>query len=92
MPRPFPTGSPDASVSPPVRLESTSRADSAERLRRWAELIAVGEATLDAELSPSEIRIVLTEVARLRRQRLVRLVARAIAQDLLGDGGRSEEV
>jgi hypothetical protein len=61
--------------------------ESVERLRRWAELIAVGEAPLPADLPTEDLRIVLAETARLRRDRLVRLVARAIAQDLEGDGG-----
>lgn len=64
----------------------TSRSDvspcPAERLRRLSELVAIGEAPLPADLEPMETTTVLAEVARLRRDRLVRFVARAIARDL----------
>ena len=56
--------------------------NSAARLRRWAELVASGEAPLPEDLAPEELRTVLREVGRLRRERLVRLIARAVAQDL----------
>ena len=86
MSRPFSTR-PTASTSSPAplnRSEITPSVEPAERLRRWAALVAVGDAPLPAELRPAELSIVLAEVARLRRQRLVRLVARAIAQDIHG--------
>jgi hypothetical protein len=63
--------------------------EPAERLRRWAALVAVGTAPLPEELTPAELTIVLREVARLRRERLVCLVARAIAHDL--QGGREPQ-
>jgi hypothetical protein len=92
MPRPFSTRPTTATSSPaPLnRSEILPSVEPAERLRRWAALVAVGEAPLPAEFSPAELSIVLAEVARLRRQRLVRVVARAIALDLHhGDGGHS---
>lgn len=67
------------------QFEIAPSASSAERLRRWAELVASGAAPLPVELEPEQLRTVLREVARLRRERLVRLVARAIAYDLQGD-------
>lgn len=71
------------SPQPPVSQPEASRSlDTAERLHRWALLIASGEAPLPAELAPAELSVVLAEVARLRRERLVRFVARAIAQDI----------
>ena len=75
----------------PTDAETTDSADMfassdgvspAERLRRWAELIASGETPLPADLALEELRTVLREVGRLRRERLVRLIARALAQDL----------
>ena len=59
--------------------------DFAQRCQRWAELIAVGATQLPAELQPTELQAVLAEVARLRRRRLIHLVARAIAEDLHRD-------
>lgn len=87
MPRPFSTGPADSkrSSTPRIRSKVTPSVEPAERLRRWAALVAVGEAPLPEDLKPAEIEIVLAEVARLRRQRLVRLIARAIALDIHGD-------
>ena len=87
MPRPFSTRRAHRCSS----HAATSRADAlttpgpAERLLRWAALVAVGDAPFPTDLEPEELSIVLTEVARLRRERLVRLVARAIAHDITGD-------
>ncbi|MBL9089926.1 MAG: hypothetical protein JNL96_01790 [Planctomycetaceae bacterium] len=87
MTRPFSTSPTDStrSFTPRSRSEITPSAESSERLRRWAALVAVGDAPLPEELTPAELKIVLTEVARLRRERLIRLVARAIAHDLHGN-------
>ena len=52
-----------------------------ERFKRLAALIAVGEAPIPSDLEPVDLSFVLAEVARLRRERLVRYVARAIALD-----------
>jgi len=83
MTRPFSVRS--DSANPTVsedKFESSPSVNPAERLRRWAALVASGEAPLPAELKPEELRTVLREVARLRRERLVRLIARAIVGDL----------
>lgn len=64
------------------KFASSVSVSSAERLRRWAELIASGETPLPADLKPEELTTVLREVGRLRRERLVRLIARALAGDL----------
>lgn len=61
-----------------------SSVEASERLRRLAGLIASGEASLPAHLATLELQTVLVEVACLRRERLIRLVARAIAADLRG--------
>lgn len=87
MSRPFLTSS-AGSTSPTTHERSSASAVSniAERLDRWAELIAVGAASLPTDLPAAELQIVLAKVARLRRRRLVYLVARAIAHDIRGDG------
>jgi hypothetical protein len=84
MPRPFSTRRSDADDEHFLasRSDVSSLPEPAERLRRLAALVAVGETPLPADLEPAELSIVLAEVARLRRDRLVRLVARAIAWDL----------
>ena len=81
MTRPFPVRS-DTSDPNFSGDKFGSSVTSAERLRRWAELIAAGEASPPADLEPEELRTVLREVGRLRRERLVRLIARALAGDL----------
>ncbi len=86
MTRPFftPRPVPDPTDSEDKFASSVS-VSSVERLRRWAELVASGETPLPADLKPEELRTVLREVGRLRRERLVRLIARAIARDLHGE-------
>ena len=64
------------------KFASSVSVSSVERLRRWAELIASGETPLPADLKPEELTTVLREVGRLRRERLIRLIARALAGDL----------
>ena len=84
MPRPFSTRRSDRSDSDFSAGPSDvpSLPDSKERLRRLAALTAVGEAPLPADLGPEEHWFALAEVARLRRERLVNFVARAIALDI----------
>lgn len=87
MTRPFSTRRSD-SACPTAQgeaFENSPSVNPAERLRRWGALVATGEAPLPQDLQPDEFRTVLLEVARLRRERLVRLVARAIARDLHRD-------
>lgn len=50
-------------------------------LRRWAQLIANGELPFPTHLSASEFDRLAVEVSRLRRTRLIRYIARAIASD-----------
>lgn len=81
------TGSPTPRTS-----RNSVPAETAERLLRLAELAAIGEATLDSLPDPAERSIVLAKVAELRRKRLVRYLARAIAQDFYGDAEQIEKV
>lgn len=84
MSRPFSNQSsddPQSRVAADRSLNSPSLA-AVERLRRWGALVAVGEALLPTDLEPAELAIVLTEAGRLRRERLVRYIACALAQDL----------
>lgn len=93
MSRPFSTsltdGTSSLSASNPA-LQAPS--GSADRRRHWAELVAVGAAPLPTDLPPAELQAVLKDVARLRRQRLVNLVARAIATDLDRDRERDKRI
>jgi hypothetical protein len=84
MAQPFSTRRLDLASSSAARseFESLPSSDFAERLHRWAVLVAVGETPLPADLKPAELKSLLGEVARLRRERLVRSIARAIAQDI----------
>lgn len=52
-----------------------------EVLHRWGVLVAGGETSLPTSLTPTELTVVLTVVARLRRERLIRFIAGAIARD-----------
>ncbi len=57
---------------------------SPEQVQRWAELIADGRDAFPADLPPGDRGRLQAEVCRLRRDRLVRHIARAIALDLRG--------
>lgn len=85
MTQPFSTHNPDASCSP-LPSRASSIPDRLEMLRRLAALVALGEAPLPQDLPPDELGAVLAEVGRLRRDRLIRFIARAIASDLEGAG------
>lgn len=84
MPRPFSSRRADLGDLTDViaRNDEAPIREPAERLCRLAVLVAVGTAPIPADLEPQSLSIVLAEVARLRRERLIRLVARAIAQDI----------
>lgn len=89
MSRPFSTSRTDLTGQTTAsRSAPHAPPDPAEHWRRWAELVAVGASPLPADLQPAELRAVLKEVARLRRRRLVHLVARAIAEDVHRDSER----
>lgn len=55
---------------------------SSNELCRWAQLIAEGSAPSPTNLAPALEERMAREVRRLRRERLVRFLARLIAQDL----------
>lgn len=85
MTLPFPNHDLEASCSPPY-LTGNSTADRSDMLRRLAALVALGDVPLPEDLAPDELRTILTEVARLRRDRLVGFIARAIASDIESAG------
>ena len=90
MTQPFSNNNPDMSSSQfPSRASSPP--DRIELLRQIALLVAIGEAPLPQDLPPDELGTVLTEVGRLRRDRLVRFIARAIASDLESAGDLEQE-
>lgn len=89
MSRPLSTGHSASrrAKSPASRSQTSPVLPHAEQLRAWAILVASGEAPIPTSLEPAELSIVLADVARLRRERLIRFLARSIAQDIHGDRG-----
>jgi hypothetical protein len=85
MTQPLSNNDLDASCSP-LRTSANSTPDRVEILRRLAALVAIGETQLPHDLPPDELRTILADVARLRRDRLVRFIARAIASDIESAG------
>src|SRR5437667_213952 len=55
-----------------------------EQVARWADLLARGEAGLPEGLAPCQEEELRQHVCRLRRARLIRFIARQIAQDISG--------
>lgn len=51
-------------------------------IERWAPLVANGEVPFPKDLARDQRTLLLFEVNRLRRGRLVRYIARAIASDI----------
>jgi hypothetical protein len=79
-------GGPDiASSSLPADAGSSAeRLDlTADQVRRWARLVADGAESFPQGLGPGQERAMLDEVRRLRRTRLVRLIAGQVARDFL---------
>jgi hypothetical protein len=63
---------------------------SPEELQRWADLVASGEVTFPENLSPGGCKQLAEEVRRRRRSRLVKFVARAIAEDIRRSRGQQQ--
>lgn len=69
---------PRQAVTDPTREDLNN-----DQVRRWAKLIAEGDASPIAHLSADNRDRIESEIRRLLRQRLIRLVARTIAQDIV---------
>ena len=82
MPDPAPFPVPEIPSPTPID-DRRSPGDPA----RLAALVATGELPFPAGLAPAEAAALAAEVRRLRRARLVRLVAGVIARDLLREAG-----
>ena len=80
--KPFPSGFHRGHSKDRQSDQVAVRADQHEQLIRLAALVAVGETTLPTDLEHGELLIVLAETARIRRRKLIRFIARAIAQDI----------
>lgn len=55
-------------------------------LERWAQLLADGGAPWPADLPPATAERLVARVNQLRRRRLVKLIANAIANDISSTG------
>jgi hypothetical protein len=75
--KPSPSGSPDSA--------------NQLNLARLAQLVADGQAPLALPLEPSARSSLIRRVSQLRRERLLRFVARAIAYDIHQSRGDSQE-
>ncbi len=71
--------------------ENPSRHPSQNQLRRWAALIATGETEFPDDLDPDDRDLLLGHCRVLLRDRLVSLVARAIALDIHRGGGENSK-
>ncbi|MBW3600711.1 MAG: hypothetical protein KY475_26035, partial [Planctomycetes bacterium] len=67
--------------------DSDAPATGTPRLDRLAKLVAIGQASLPADLAPHELEILADEISRLRRQRLLQHIARVIALDIHRESG-----
>jgi len=63
---------------------------SPDQLNRWAELVAGGEVSFPDHLHNEDRALLVEEVQRRRRSRLVHSIARAIAQDILQSRGNQQ--
>ena len=63
----------------------------AERFVRLADAIAGGAAPIPAGMGDAELESLVTEVQRIRRSRLISLIARAIARDIRASREESED-
>lgn len=61
-------------------MATSGRASGA--LDRLAKLVADGEATFPQDMSPEDLRLLVSKTRKLRRGRLVRFIARVIALDM----------
>ncbi len=61
-----------------------------EQIQRWARLIAEGRGELPAELDAASRDLLVDEVRRLLKARLIRFVARVIAADIQRRGSPGE--
>ena len=63
---------------------------SREQLDRLAAHVAVGSARFPSELAAGDAEQLRREVSRLRRRRLIKWIAQAVARDIYDPGGRNE--
>jgi hypothetical protein len=91
MPADIPSGFGSDRPAPRASRDGAPALDD-DRLARWADLLAAGRDRLPDELPPLDHdRLVLAVRTRLR-QRLVRLIARAIASRIRREGSTDTEV
>ena len=64
---------------------------TSEQTQRWAESIAKCEDEFPQNLPPSDRERLVKEVRNLLRERLITLIARAIARDIMGRDQNEQE-
>lgn len=84
MPDPIPAAPRATPVAPGGQPPESSGGLTAEQLARLADLVATDQAPFPAGLTAGQERRLADEVRRRRRARLLRLVARCVAQDIHG--------
>jgi hypothetical protein len=72
-------------------FDSDSGTLSPDQIRRWSELIADGRCEFPTALLPADSERLTAELRTLLRNRLVGLVARAIATQLHREAGNKRE-
>jgi hypothetical protein len=81
---------PRSSIGPPANAPAATRLTT-DQIDRWAERIAAGRDEFPADLTDPD-RISLAAAVRVRlRDRLVRLVARSVAERMLRGGPATNE-
>jgi hypothetical protein len=74
---------PDQTATGPVKtLGPTAAALTSEQRKRWADLVATGEAAFPDNLLEVDNEALCREVRQRRRDRLIRFVACAIAREI----------
>ena len=73
---------------PTPEVDRTPPLDSPDQLARIADLVARGELPVPLHLPAEQLDKVVCDVRQHRRRRLVKFIARAIAQDIHLAGGR----
>jgi hypothetical protein len=89
--RPNSISSSNSTSQKPPSFDSVSGTLKQDQIQRWAELIADGRGEFPTELPPTDQNRLAAEVRTLLRNRLVRLIARAVATQIHSEAGNKTE-